>query len=29
MVRCINSLSPDIHTQIPQTDLHTFPYRIS
>ena len=25
----INPLSPSIHIQIPQTDLHTFPLRIS
>ena len=25
----INPLSPDIHKQILQTDLYTFPYRIS
>ena len=29
MVRCINPLSPNVHIQILQTDLHTFPYRIS
>ena len=26
---CINHLSPNIHKQILQTDLYTFPYRIS
>ena len=25
----INPLSPSIHIEIPQTDLHTFPLRIS
>ena len=25
----VNPLSPNIHIQILQTDLHTFPYRIS
>ena len=25
----INPLSPNIHIQIPQTDLYTFPYRMS
>ena len=27
--KTFNPLSPTIHIQIPQTDLHTFPLRIS
>ena len=27
--KAVNPLSPNIHIQILQTDLHTFPHRIS